>query len=414
MTTTNANTADAGAGADLASRLRWSDTILEALAATTRRLARTLLTALGTILGVAAFVTTTGLAATASAQVSESFDALKATEVRIQDASPDGTNPFPDNVDQRLQRLNGVNHAGLSYPVPDNGNLTPRNTASRPLGNTTQQIPIIAATPGALHAARPTLATGVLFNQFHLDRAEPVAVLGRVAATQLGITRIDNQPAVFIGDTGYTVVGIIGDTARNADILLAAIIPTTTEHLAIGSTPDSLEVLIDTAPGAAQLIGRQALLALRSQQPERLAALVPPDPTTLRDGVESDVTSLYYALAALSLAVGTIAIANATLLSTIERSPEIGLRRALGAKRSHITRQIIVEASATGTVAGIAGTALAIIIVAAVAASRGWTTTIDPSIIAAAPLIGLLTGAIAGALPAMRASRTPPAVTLRT
>ncbi len=393
------------------STMRWSDTTIEAIAAVTRRPARTLLTALGTILGVAAFVATTGLAATASAQVSSSFDALKATEVRVQDANPDGTNPFPHDVDARLEQLNGINHAGLRYPVPDNGRLAPRNTPTRSRND--QTIPIIAATPGAILASQPVIETGVPYNDFHQDHAENVALLGRVAADQLGITRIDNQPAIFIGNTAYTVTGIISDTRRSPDLLLAVIIPTSTEHHNITSAYDGAEVIIDTQTGAAALAGRQAPLALRPQEPERLTALVPPDPRTLRNNVESDVTSLYYALAALSLAVGTIAIANATLLNTIERRPEIGLRRALGAKRSHITRQIILEAAATGTIAGIAGTALAILGVAAIATSRGWTTTIDPTIVLTAPLIGLVTGAIAGALPALRASKTAPAITLR-
>ena len=398
---------------DLRSKMRWSDTAIEATAAITRRPARTLLTALGTILGVAAFVTTTGLAATASAQVSSSFDALKATEVRVQDANPDGTNPFPDDVEARLEKLNGINHAGLRYPVADNGELQPRSTASRPLGTINQPIPIIAATPGAILASRPLLSDGTLYDDFHQRRGEDVAVLGRVAADQLGVTRVDNQPAVFIADTSYTVVGIIDDVQRNPDLLLSIIIPTTTEHRNLNTTPNGLEVLIDTQPGAAALAGRQAPLALRPQDPERLTSLVPPDPTTLRNNVESDVTSLYYALAALSLLVGTIAIANATLLNTMERRPEIGLRRALGAKRSHITRQIILEAAATGTIAGIIGTAIATLVVAAVAASRGWTTTIDPIIVLTAPLIGLATGAIAGTLPALRAARVAPATTLR-
>ena len=397
----------------VASMMRWSDTTIEATAAITQRPARTMLTALGTILGVAAFVTTTGLAATASAQVSSSFDAFAATEVRVQDASPDGTNPFPDDVDERLAALNGVNHAGLRYPVADVSGLNPRNTPSRPPNPATQPIPIIAATPGAIAAARPVIATGVIYEHFHQTRADNVAVLGRVAADQLGITRIDNQPAIFIGDTAYTVIGIIDDTIRTPDLLLAVIIPTTTEHRIINSEPDNIEVIIDTQPGAAALIGRQAPLALRPQQPDRLTALVPPDPRTLRNNVESDVTSLYYALAALSLAVGTIAIANATLLNTIERRPEIGLRRALGAKRSHITRQIILEAAATGTIAGITGTALATLAVAGYAASRAWTTTMDPMVIVSAPLIGLATGAAAGLVPALRASRIPPATTLR-
>lgn len=394
-------------------RLSWIDTITEAVAAIAQRPIRTLLTALGTILGVGAFVTTTGLADTARAQVSARFDALKATEVRIQDAAPDGTNPFPDDVDERLEALNGINHAGLTYPINDTGTLQPRNTATRPTG-TNQPIPLIAATPGALQAALPDLATGRLYDDFHQQRSERVAVVGRVAAEQLGITRVDNQPAIFIGDTAYAVTGIIDDVARNPDLLLSITIPTSTEQHDIGTDAPTYEVLIDTAPGAAPLAGRQAPLALHPEQPDRLQALVPPDPQTLRNNVEGDVTALYYALAALALLIGTIAIANATLLNTIERRPEIGLRRALGATRSHIIRQITIEAAATGTIAGIAGTAIAIYAITAIAYQRNWTATLNPTLTLTAPLIGLVTGAIAGIAPALKAAQTPPATTLRT
>jgi putative ABC transport system permease protein len=219
---------------------------------------------------------------------------------------------------------------------------------------------------------------------------------------------------VFIDDTAYTIVGILDDVARNPDLLLAITIPTSTEQHHIGTKSAAYEVIIDTDPGAAQLAGRQAPTALRPHDPDRLQALVPPDPNTLRNNVEADVTSLYYALAALALMIGTIAIANATLLNTIERRPEVGLRRALGAKRSHIARQITLEAAITGTIAGIAGTAVAIIAITATAHTRGWTTTINPTITLIAPLIGLATGAIAGIIPALKAARTPPATTLRT
>lgn len=394
------------------STLRWVDTLTEATAAVAQRPLRTALTALGTILGVGAFVTTTGLADTARAQVSARFDALKATEVRIQDTAPDGTNPFPEDVDRRLEALNGINHAGITYAVNDADQLQPRNTATRPT-SPIQPVPIIAASPGAIAAALPIIATGRIFDDFHQANAEPVAVLGRIAAEQLGITRIDHQPVVFIDDTAYSIIGVIDDVARDPDLLFSIIIPTTTEQDQIGTQAPTYEVLIDTVPGAAPLAGRQAPLALRPQQPERLRALVPPDPQTLRNNVESDVTSLYYALAGLGLLIGTIAIANATLLNTIERRPEIGLRRALGASRAHIVRQITLEAAITGTVAAITGTAIAIYAIAIVAHQRGWTATINPTITFSAPLIGLVTGAAAGIAPALKAARTPPATTLR-
>lgn len=396
------------------SRLRARDSISEAAAAIAQRPIRTLLTALGTILGVAAFITTTGLAETARAQVSSRFDALKATEVRIQDAAPDGTNPFPDDVDQTLQALNGVNHAGLYYTIADNGTIQPRNTATRPTGTVSQPILLIAATPGAIQASLPTLTTGRVYDEWHQQRGERVAMLGRVAANQLGITRVDNQPAVFLGDVAYAIVGIIDDVARNPDLLLAVVIPTSTAAGQFDTRSVERQVIIDTSPGAAQLIGHQAPIALRPQQPERLQALVPPDPQSLRNQVEGDVQSLFYALSGLALLIGAVAITNATLLNIIERRPEIGLRRALGATRGQITRQITLEAALTGTLAGILGGAIGLIAVIATAISRQWTPTIQPAMLIAAPAIGIATGTLAGLIPAFKAARTPPAETLRT
>ena len=401
------------AGEVLRSRLRWVDTFAEAGAALVQRPVRTMLTALGTILGVGAFVTTMGLADTARSQVSSRFDALKATEVRVQDAAPDGTDPFPANVEERLGRLNGIVHAGKYFTVNDNGGLQPRPTASRPLGSNSQPIPVIAADPGAIAASLPTLSAGRVYDAFHQQRAERVVVVGRVAAKQLGITRIDNQPAVFVGDDAYTVVGILDDVKRNPDLLLAVVIPTSTATARLPVTGATYQVIIDTVPGAANLAGRQAPLALRPDHPERLQTLVPPDPKTLRNQVTNDVTSLYVALPGLALLIGTIAITNATLLSTIERRPEIGLRRALGATRHHVTRQITIEAAVTGLIAGILGASAGLTATSVTAAAKHWTATMQPGVLLAAPFIGLATGTLAGIIPARRAARTPPATTLR-
>ena len=387
--------------------LHWRDTFREAAATITQRPLRTLLTALGTILGVGAFVATNILADTANAQVSSRFDALKATEVRIQDANPDGTNPFPTDTSARLETLNGIEHAGLYYTIPDNGNLQPRTTPPPP-----PQPP--PPNPGAVQAAIPTLTTGRLYDTFHNDRAERVAIIGRAAATQLGITRVDNQPAIFIGDTAYTLVGILDDVKRNPDLLLAVTIPTTAAVRDFPVAGANYQVLIATTAGAAQLAGHQAPIALRPDQPQRLQALVPPDPTTLRNQISSDITSLFLALSTLALLIGTIAIANATLLNIIERRSEIGLRRALGARRAHIRRQITTETALTGTTAALLGTSLAITTCAIYTHTRGWTLTINPTTLIIAPIIGLTTGTIAGLLPAIRAARTPPADTLRT
>jgi putative ABC transport system permease protein len=399
----------------LRSSLLVSDTITEALFTIAERPVRTLLTALGTILGVGAFIVTTGLAATARAQVSSRFDAIKATEVQVRDTSPDGTDPFPTDVDSSLLRLNGVRSAGEYFNVPNTlSNLDVRAALSPSRSSGGQPIAVVAATPGAIRAALPTLTAGRLYEQWHEQRGERVVLLGGVAANQLGITRIDSRPVVFIGETAFTVIGILSGVERNPSLLLSAIIPLSTAERRFDVSAADRHVLIDTSPGAAQLIGGQAPYALRPEQPDRLQALIPPDPKTLRNQVEGDVQSLFYALAVLALLIGAIAIMNATLLNVIERRAEIGLRRSLGATRPHISRQVTLEAALTGTMGGIIGGSLGVIAVVGISAIRGWTPIIQPVLLLASPVLGVATGALAGLIPAIRAARTSPAETLRT
>jgi putative ABC transport system permease protein len=394
------------------SRLAIRDLAIEAATAITRRPGRALLTALGTVAGVGAFVATTGLATTAQAQVGTAFDALKATEVTVIDADPDGTNPFPTDTTDQLTRLNGVNHAGTTWTI-DNTALDPRSTAAPTLPAPTG-IPVIAVDPDAFTAARPHMASGVTFDPYHNDTHQRVAILGSQAAARLGITRTAHQPAVFIGNAAYTVIGIIDTVDRNPAVLGAVIIPAATATTEVPTSEHTTyTVLIDVDPGAADLIGTQAALALRPDDPDRLDTLVPPDPRQLRQQIEDDVTNFLYGLAALALFVGMIGIANTTLVAVMERRNEIGVRRALGARRHHIAAQFLTESATLGTIGGIFGTSIGIITVVTIATSRDWTTTLHPLYTLPAPAIGLITGLLAGAQPAWRASRIPPVEALR-
>lgn len=396
----------------LRSSLSWRDLVGEAAAAISRRPGRSLLTALGTVVGVGAFVATTGLASTARAQVGDSFDALKATEVRVEDTStaPNAENPFPDDTDQRLGRLNGVNHAGVYWTI-DSPRLDVRLLPAP--NRNPSQIPVMAASAGAIAASRPILLTGVLLDPFHDMRAARVALLGRSAANQLGLTGIDDQPSVWIGNHAYIVIGIIDDVARNAEMLQSVVVPANNAAAELPTVNVDYAVLIDVNPGAADLIGSQARLALRPQDPDRLSVLVPPDPRQLRERIESDVTGLLYGLAGLALFVGMIGITNTTLVAVLERRSEIGVRRALGARRRHIASQFLTESATIGTLGGIMGASLGIVVVVAVSATRDWTTTLDPLYTLGAPVIGAVTGLLAGLQPARRATRITPASALR-
>lgn len=240
-----------------------------------------------------------------------------------------------------------------------------------------------------------------------------MAVIGAATAARLGITTLETRPAI-IGDEPFTVTGIIDDVERKADLLLAVIVPRTTAERLWGVPTDSAaSMLIATEIGAAQQIAQEAPTALRPDHPEYLRAVPPPDPKILRSHVTSDLNQLFLLLAGICLVIGAVGIANTTLVSVLERTSEIGLRRALGARSRHISVQFLAESGALGGLGGLISTSLGTITVVAVAVAREWTPVVHPGTVAAAPVIGLVTGLVAGLYPAWRASRIQPAEALR-
>ncbi len=395
----------------------WRDLLSESAAALTAKPTRTLLTALGTILGVAALVTTIGLAKTAGNQIVSRFDELEATRVLVRPVDrQQGQNNvevsvIPFDADDRLTRLNGVVAAGTKSDVPIEG-LARSVPVVDPLGQNEFQIPVIAASPGLFPAVRATLETGRVFDIGHDERADNVAVLGPGAARRLNVSRVDNSPAIFVGTETFAIIGILADVEREPDLLNAIIIPNghARERLGLGAPA---EVHIETEIGAAELIGSQAALALAPDNPELLRVSVPPSPRGVRTSVESDVNALFLILGAVSLLVGAIGIANVTLVSVLERTGEIGLRRALGATRSHIASQFLFESAALGALAGLLGSSLGILTIVAVSATRQWTPVLDPWLPVAAPPLGALIGLLAGTYPAWKAAATEPITALR-
>jgi putative ABC transport system permease protein len=399
------------------SRLRARDLGSEAIAGLLQRPGRSALTVLGTVLGIGGFVAIVGLSQTAAGQIGKDFNVQDATQVTVHDTGASKatvpTLDFPRDADAKVDRIDGVVAAGVWWPVTFSKSAV---SALPPGANGTGlSLSVTAASPGALTASGATVRTGVLFNQFHENSAQQVAVLGQTAAAQLGIASLVNQPAIFIAGQPFTVIGILSGDSRLPQLNLGVMVPESTALRLWGkpTTRSPAQMLIHARLGAAQVVASQVAVALRPGNPKLLTASAPVNPTQLKHSVTASLNSVFLALAGIALIVGAVGIGNTTLVAVLERAGEIGLRRALGARPRHITMQFLAESTALGLFGGLVGASAGVIAIIIVTVYQRWTALLDPRIVAAAPVAGAVIGLLAGLYPALRASSIEPADALR-
>jgi len=402
-----------------ADRFSVQDLIVEAGYGIGARPTRLIMTTLGTTIRIASLVVTIGFAQTAAGQIARQFDAVAATQVVIEPGSTDGMNGseratgrLPWDAPDRVSRLAGVELAGLVSEVPlDAVTITavPVNDPSEPA---TLGPSLMATFPGLLDAVRGNIVTGRYFDTGHDARADRVAVLGSRAAERLGINRVDSQPSIFIGDSSYTVIGIIDGMERRSDLLDAVVVPMGTARADFGLTgPDELQIRI--ALGAGKVVAEQAPLALDPNAAQNFEVQAPSARSALRENVQADVNVISLILGVLALVAGGLGIANVTLLSVMERVGEIGLRRALGATKRNISSQFMVESVVIGLLGGLIGAALGVFAVVIVSPIQQWAPVVDPWLAAGSALLGAVVGLAAGVYPALKASDVEPIVALR-
>lgn len=358
-----------------------------------------------------------GLTSSAQSQIDSRFTDLAATEVTVsQSADPVSVRSlaFPIDFEDRVRRITGVRDAGLAWNVSPERASVDVSVVPGAGQSAGSQVPVVAASPSALRVARARAGTGRLYDGFAQANSAAVALLGPAAAGSLGITSLSGQPTVSVGGTAFAVIGLLDDVQRHPELLSSVIVPTSSARSRWGD-PGAGDVSgwVEVERGAGRVVASQLPSAISASAPDAFEIVPPPDPEVLRSGVSEDLRGLFLVLAGICMLVGMVGIANTTFVTVMERQGEIGLRRALGARRLHIATQFLVEAAVIGLIGGLVGALAGLSVVVTIALFSGWTAVVPPVLVPLGPAIGAATALVAATYPALRAATTEPVAALR-
>jgi putative ABC transport system permease protein len=377
----------------------------------TRRL-RAALSALGVAIGIAAMVAVLGISDSSKAGLVAELNALGTNLLTVAPGQTfEGQNAaLPESADRAVRNLASVRSSAAVTAISSASvRRSPYIEAAETSG-----ISVDAADPQLL----ATLGGRVVEGRF-LDPANenyPLVVLGAVAAQRLGVDQltVNGRPVqVYLEGTWFTVAGVLGPQPLAPEIERAALIGYPIANKLFGTTRHASMLYVRADP---EHVGEaDSLLAATAdpQNPEQTTVSRPSNALQARADAQSTLTAVFLALGAVALLVGGVGIANVMVISVLERRPEIGLRRALGARAVHIGVQFLGESVLLSLLGGCAGIALGAAATAGYAQSQGWILVVPVLSVGGGIAIALALGALAGLYPAVRAARLAPAAALR-
>ena len=374
-----------------------------------RRL-RAALSALGIAIGIAAMVAVLGISESSRSNLLSSLDRLGTNLLSVRGGEGfgfSGDGALPTTAEAMLSRIGPVE--GVSSVTVVDADV--RRTNLIP-STQTGGITVQATDPGLLDTLRGRLADGEWLDEARANL--PVVVLGSVAAERLGITDVADGVQVWLGGHWFTVIGILEPIELAEDLDRTVLIGEGIAASLFDTTENPGTIYLRADPDRIETVGRVLPATANPESPDTVEVARPTDAIEAKAAASNAFTALFLGLGAVALLVGGVGIANVMVISVLERRSEIGLRRALGATRRHVSAQFLAEALLLSALGGVTGVLLGAGVTAAYDLARGWTIVIPVVGLVGGVVAALLIGAVAGLYPATRAARLEPTDALRT
>jgi putative ABC transport system permease protein len=369
----------------------------------TRKL-RAGLSALGIAIGVAAIVAVLGLSSSSQAGLLNEISKLGTNLLTVSNGQTLFGTPaeLPTTAQAMIGRIPGVQQ------VQTTGTVSSANAYRNPYipSIDTNALTVQAASKDLLPVVATTVAQGHYLNA--ATAQEPVAVLGAAAAQRLGIDRVYPGERIWVGGQWFYITGILKPAVLASAIDSSVLVgyPAAEKYLRFDghSSTVYLRAQTDRVSAVDNLLAATA----NPENPNQVNVSEPSSALVAQADAKSALNGLFLGLGAVALLVGAVGVANIMIISVLERRSEIGLRRALGATRSHIRTQFLCEAVLLGLLGGAVGVALGAASTAVYAHTKNWATVIPAEAWAGGIAASLIIGAIAGLIPALRAARLSP------
>jgi putative ABC transport system permease protein len=407
---------------------QWSS-IRVALAALRAHPLRTTLAVLGIVIGVAAVIAMVSVGAGAQRRIETQIRSMGSNLLVVMSGARTSGGIRYSLGSQQTLTEDDARAIALEVPPVEAAAPSLRGGAQVVYGNLNWSTGVQGVTPDYLVTREWQVAAGRMFTDEDVAGAGKVAVLGETVARNLFGGSDPVGQTIRVKKVPFTVVGVLAPKGQSAwgqdqdDVLLVPISAARTKVLGsqTQANPRAVPTIsVRVRDGAAMADAEVQIRALLRQR-HRL----PPaqeDDFSIRNLAEAFaaqeesarvMTLLLAAIASVSLLVGGIGIMNIMLVSVTERTREIGLRLAVGARGRDILAQFLVEATTLAVAGGLVGVALGALTARVIASAAGWSTEVAPAAVLGAFLFSGVVGVFFGFYPARKASRLDPIEALR-